>query len=185
MRKSPAERALRLAIAKLFQGKDTACILIFTLRMKNMLYRIAVSLGIVYDPGTAIQLPGEEQEAPQPRQRKSKPVAPPDAEVVPSAAGPMWFRQPDEKTFEFDKCDTGALRSKELSEEDIVQLELGGMDMTDKAIAKAAELKALWAKGMTNSQIEARYTGKRGYSLRTIKTFTVAFSKAECTSVQK
>ena len=148
--------------------------------------QILIWLGILYDPDQhAIRLPGAEQPAPQPRQRKSKPAPThDDAEVVPSAAGPMWFRQPDEKTFEFDKCDTGTIRAKALTDEDITQLELGGMDMTERAIAKAAELKALWAKGMTNSQIEARYSGKRGYSLRTIKSFTGAFSKAECSSVQ-
>lgn len=154
--------------------------------MKNMLKRIAISLGILYDPGTAIRLPGEEQEAPQPRQRKSKPDTKPDgAEVVASAAGPQYFRRTSEEVFEYENIQAGTARQSELSEEDVLQLELAGADMTERAIAKATELKRLWAKGMTNSQIEARYKGKRGYSLRTIKTFTGAFSKAECSSVQK
>jgi len=150
-----------------------------------MLKDILIWLGIRYCPDRhAIRLPADEQAEPT-RQRKSRASNTPDgAEVVPSAAGPMYFRRPSEDVFEFDKCDAGTIRVKELTDEDITQLELGGMDMTARAIAKAAELKTLWAKGMTNSQIEARYSGRRGYSLRTIKSFTGAFSKAECSSVQ-
>lgn len=42
--------------------------------------------------------------------------------------------------------------------------------------AKYAELKSVWAKGLSAAQAAQIYTGRRGYSLRTIEKFWSVFN---------
>lgn len=150
---------------------------LWVLRKYRKLWALLNYITLVYDPDFwAI-------EPPKPKARTSNRVAAdikqPD-NLVHTRNGSQIMREDSEtNTIEFEQVKSAAKRSTALSDEDFNQLMLQGLDITgEKSIAKASEIKILWAKQMSNSEIVKHFNGKRGYSERTIKSYTAAFSKS-------
>lgn len=145
-------------------------------KIRKVLFEIADYFALAYNPDRwAIGLPNEERlkkQAPKGRNESDN--------IVQTPAGAMYKKEEaDTNTVEFEKVNIGNDRINKLTLEDEVQLQMQGIDLTsDKALAKALDIKRLWASEMTNGQIVDYFNGKRGYSERTIKTYTAAFSKA-------
>lgn len=138
---------------------------------------ILVELGILYDASRyAITLPDPVAE---PEKLKRKASADISENLVKTAMGAAYETEETTRQIEWDDAYEALKPVHKLTESDIDELGNGGIDLTnDRAVAKAAKLKQMWAMGKSNSQIVEHFSGQRGYGERTIKSFTSAFSRA-------
>lgn len=145
-------------------------------KIKEQWRNLLDSLGLIYDPEKwAISMPPEEK-----REESQKAYKNQSDNIVQTPVGAMYRNETtDTRTVEFEAVRSATDRVNVLTDDDEVQLQLKGIDLTnDKSIAKALDIKRFWAKGKSNAEIADYFNGRRGYSERTIKNYTAAFSKA-------
>jgi hypothetical protein len=137
-------------------------------------------LGLRYDAEFwAISLPGDEAKAEEPKPKPSRRRKPePQGDIVHTPMGAMRYSRPKKEQMDWDPIEGGNERSANLTEADENALMIAGIDLTERAIAKASAIKRLWAQGKTNSQIVHHFRDKKGYGERTIKTYTACFGRA-------
>jgi hypothetical protein len=127
----------------------------------------------------AISLPGDEAKAEEPKPKPSRRRKPePQGDIVHTPMGAMRYSRPKKEQMDWDPIEGGNERSANLTEADENALMIAGIDLTERAIAKASAIKRLWAQGKTNSQIVHHFRDKKGYGERTIKTYTACFGRA-------
>lgn len=136
-------------------------------------------LCLVYDPDFwAIEPPKQKE-----RSRRTPPPAPEREDIVHTEAGSQYVKENEDGSVTYKDIKAATKRSAALSDEDLNQLMLQGLDVTgDKSIAKASEIKQLFAKEISISEMVDHFEKKgksRGYGRTTLSKYVNAFNKAE------
>lgn len=127
-------------------------------------------LALLYDPSKrALQPPNVEVATKVVKQTQL-----PDGTQYSPTMGVVRIHEVASQELEWEKVGkaTGA-RTTNVTEEDMAELKSCGLDLT-----KAAELKRLWASGASAAQASQNYSGRRGFSQRSLAPYWAAFSRA-------